>query len=112
MSTPRIDTVFLPHVQQLQVSDETLNVTKPIPDGATLPYRKYLGCRGRTVTLSGWTDVIATLNAVTALADGTDRTLILPYGEALTVHVTPVMPPRLVEKYDIYDYELTAVEVA
>jgi len=112
MSAPRIDAVFLPHVQRVEVTDETLSVTKPIPDSATLPYRKYLGRQGRSVSLSGWTDVIATLNTVTALADGTDRTLILPHGEALTVHVTPVTPRRSVENCGIYDYELTAIEVA
>jgi hypothetical protein len=105
-----IDAVSLPHVQEITVRERTAVGSKPLPGGG-LPFREQTGKYGREVTISGWTDSLTLLGDIEALADGTERTLVIPTAQTFKVHVTQVLPNRKAEDYDRYTYELEAREL-
>lgn len=104
-----IDAVALPHVLSLSIQEASVVQDLPVMDA--LPYRKQRGKQGRRFTIRGWTDSLSTLETLRGYADGEKHLLMLPTGDSMNVHVTDVRTPEVVENYDIYDYELDALEV-
>lgn len=104
-----IDAVALPHVLSLSIQEPSVVQDLPVMDA--LPYRKQRGKQGRRFTIRGWTDSLSTLETLRGYADGEKHLLMLPTGDSMNVHVTDVRTPEVVENYDIYDYELDALEV-
>lgn len=105
-----IDSMSLPHVQRIRVSEKTRIAESPCPNLA-LPYRVFVGLRGQEIQISGWTDSLSELEAIEALADGESHTLYLPTGVGLCVQVKISQPKRDVDDYGRYWYSLQIVEI-
>lgn len=101
---------ILPHVQQIHVTEPTELDSKPV--SSDLPVRIFLGKRGRTVEIEGWTDSLVALNQIREFADGSPRVLILPTGDGLSVFAVLVEDPRTEDDWaaGIHPYTLTCHE--
>jgi hypothetical protein len=107
--TLAIDGLNLPHVQTLPISEPTVMTTKPIE--GSLPYREFVGKHGRSVTVNGWTDDLAELESLRALADGQLHLLMLPTGDSFLVLVDVSSPTHNVANpYGLYTYSLSLQE--
>ncbi len=105
-----IDGVVLPHVLSI-TNNETMNMdTRPVNAG--LPVRSYQGKKGRSITIQGWTNSIATLNTIGGYADGAKHTVILPTGEGLTAYISRGQTPQDVQTPapGVYTYTLEIQE--
>lgn len=104
-----IDSVTLPHVMSIQITDEAQMSDKKIEGGA-LPKRKIVGKPGRVVEIQGWSDDQSELDTMDALADGTRRTFIHPSGDSFAVLITAFDYDRTADQYTRRDYRLTLKE--
>jgi hypothetical protein len=75
-----------------------------------LPYRRQIGKKGRSLKITGWTDSLATLEALREYADGQKHLLLLPTGDSMYVLISDVQTPETAQNYERYDYTITAVE--
>jgi hypothetical protein len=103
-----LDGAALPHVQSVGVDEPSILQDLPVMDA--LPYRRQIGKKGRSLKIQGWTDSLATLEALREYADGQKHLLLLPTGDSMYVLVSDVQTPEDVANYTRYDYTITAVE--
>jgi hypothetical protein len=103
-----LDGVDLPHVLVVNVDEPSVVQDLPIMDG--LPYRRQVAKKGRLLRIQGWTDSLATLEALREYADGQKHLLLLPTGDSMSILVSDVQTPEDVTKYTIYNYTITAAE--
>jgi hypothetical protein len=103
-----LDSVSLPHVLNISVDEPSILEDLPVIDA--LPYRRQIGKKGRSLKIQGWTDSLATLEALREYADGQKHLLLLPTGDSMYVLISDVQTPEDVANYTRYDYTITAVE--
>jgi hypothetical protein len=103
-----LDGVSLPHVQSIGVDEPSILQDLPVMDA--LPYRRQIGKKGRSLKIQGWTDSLATLEALREYPDGQKHLLLLPTGDSMYVLISGVQTPEDVANYTRYDYTITAVE--
>jgi hypothetical protein len=87
-----IDGLPLPHVQGVTVREPTIVKTSPIND--SLPKRRQIGKMGREMTVDGWAESLADLEAIKNIADGLDHRIMLPTGDGFMAHVIDADPLR------------------
>jgi hypothetical protein len=103
-----LDGVSLPHVLNISVDEPSILQDLNVMDA--LPYRRQIGKKGRSLKIQGWTDSLATLEALREYTDGQKHLLLLPTGDSMYVLISDVQTPEDVANYTRYDYMITAVE--
>jgi hypothetical protein len=103
-----LDGVSLPHILTVSVDEPSILQDLPVMDA--LPYRRQIGKKGRSLKIQGWTDSLATLEALREYADGQKHLLLLPTGDSMYVLISDVQTPEDAANYDRYNYTITAVE--
>jgi len=103
-----IDSLELPHVLSIRISDPASISDRPL--GGTLPLRRVVDKPGRIVEIMGWTRNQDDIDAMEALADGTVRTFIHPSGDSFAVLISDFDPARSVDKHDRRLYRLQLQE--
>ena len=104
----RIDTLDLPHVLSIRISDPASVSDRPL--GSGLPLRRIVDKPGRVVEIAGWTRTQGDIDALEALADGTVRIFLHPSGDSFAVLVSGFEPSRSVDEYDRRLYRLQLQE--
>jgi hypothetical protein len=108
-TSPMIDSLALPHVLSIRISDPATMSDKKVQGGA-LPRRTMVGKPGRTVEVEGWSDSQAEIDALDALRDGVRRTFYHPSGDSFGVLVTGFAPSATADKYNRRTYQLSFEE--
>lgn len=104
-----IDTVALPHVLSIKVTEKTNLESLNLATGSVLA-RTYEGRVGRAYTITGWTKLLSDLSTLMGYVDGATHTFVFNT-ETITVLVVSVPEPRkAADGIIVYPYTLVLVE--